>query len=162
MSIENNGSNEKGKIFQAGDIVLKQGNLAIGEGLYILMSGELEVLYDGVKVAEITDKGAFVGEIASILGGRRIATVVAKTEAELIYIEDVTRYFETNPASALLIAKTLAVRIMEMDKKVADFENFVDKWTQAFKDVLEMDDISGIKNELLKLHDQFVSQIRAG
>lgn len=160
MPEENSISDNKMQVFKEGETVLQQGKLA--KGMYILMSGELEVLYDGVKVAEISDKGAFVGEIASIQGGRRIATVNAKTDTELLYIENVTQYFEENPASALLIAKTLAARITEMDKKIADFEKFVDKWAQAFEDVIAMDDIRRIKEELVDLHEYFVSQLRAG
>jgi len=158
MLVEGDGS--KRQSFKAGDTVLEQGRLA--KGMYVLMSGELEVLYEGVKVAEITEKGAFVGEIASIQGGRRTATVKAKTDADMLYIENATRYFEENPASALSIAKSLAARIPEMDKKVAEFEKFVEKWVQAFDDVIAMDDIRKIKQELVDLHEYFVSQLRGG
>lgn len=160
MGDESSSGESKRQSFKAGDIILEQGKLA--KGMYILMSGELDVEYEGTKVAEINDKGSFVGEIASIQGGRRIATVLAKSDAELIFIENATRYFEENPDSALLIAKTLAYRITEMDKRIADFEKFVDKWTHAFEDVIAMDDIQAIKSELFDLHEYFLSQLRGG
>ncbi len=160
MGDETSSGEKAQQFFKAGDIVLEQGKLA--KGMYILMSGELDVEYEGTKVAEIKDRGAFVGEIASIQGGRRIATVLAKTDAELRFIDNATRYFEDNPQSALLIAKTLASRITEMDKRIAEFEKFVDRWTLAFEDVIAMDDIKAIKGELVDLHEYFLSQLRGG
>ncbi len=110
MAEGSSSSSSEKQSFKAGDIILEQGRLA--KGMYILLVGELDVLFEGVKVAEIVDKGSFVGEIASIQGGRRTATVKAKIDTELLFIENATRYFEENPASSLSIAKSLAARII--------------------------------------------------
>lgn len=145
------------QVFNAGDIVVKQGQPA--KGFYILISGELEVIYDDVKVAEIADKGAFVGEIASLLGGKRIASIVAKTRSELLFFDNVTQYFETNPSSLLSIARTLATRIIAMDQKAVAFQKLIDKWLQAFDTADNLEDIKEIKDELKQLHSNFISQM---
>lgn len=146
--------------FKAGDIVMEQGQLA--RGLYILMYGKLDVYFNDVKVAEITDKGAFVGEIASILGGRRIAQVTASVPTKMMYIKDITGYFESNPSSALMVAKTLASRIMEMNEKLVKFEKVAESWIKAGEDAVEKNDVSIIKASLADMKEFFVRQITSG
>ncbi len=143
--------------FNAGDVILKQGHLA--KGFYVLVSGEMEVLYDDVKVGEICDKGAFVGEIASLLGGRRTATVVAKTKVELIFIENATSYFENNTSSLLSIARALASRIIKMDQKIVEFKKILDRWAHDFEDAIEKDNIFMLKEELEEMHNFFKNHI---
>jgi CRP-like cAMP-binding protein len=146
--------------FEPGEIVMEQGRLA--RGLYVLMNGALEVDFEGVKVAEIRGKGAFVGEIASLLGGRRIATVRASEPSRMLHFENVTQYFEQNPASALLIAKTLASRIMEMNKKIAGFQNIAENWIEVGKDAVRRDDVGPIREALADMQEVFVKQIQTG
>ncbi len=104
--------------FEPGQIILKEGKLA--RGMYVLLAGVLEVSFRGTTLTRITERGEYVGEIEALLGGRRQATVVAATYAELMYIEDVTRLFENSPSSAYMIAKALASRVVEMNKKTVD------------------------------------------
>ncbi len=160
MPTENREQNRTILEFQPGEIVMEQGRLA--RGLYVLMKGALVVDFDGVQVAEIRGKGSFVGEIASLLGGRRIATVRASEPTTMLHFQNVTEYFEQNPASALLIAKTLASRIMEMNKKIAGFEKIAENWIQVGKDAVRRDDVSPIREALAEMQEVFVKQIQSG
>ncbi len=126
--------------FEAGQVVMKEGTL--GEGLYILMSGELEVLVKGVKVAQINAKGSYVGEIASLLRCRRIATVKAVTPCKFLIVGNITRYFEENASAALGIAQTLAARIMDMNSKIVAYQGEIGKWVQQGEDAIKSQDLS--------------------
>ncbi|MFP4416321.1 MAG: Crp/Fnr family transcriptional regulator [Chitinispirillaceae bacterium] len=102
--------------FEPGQVVLKEGKLA--HGMYVLVSGALEVSFQGRVVSEITNRGEYVGEIGALLGGRRQATVIARKHTKLMFIENVTQLFETSPSSALMVAKSLASRVVEMNRKI--------------------------------------------
>lgn len=145
--------------FKPGEIVMDQGQIA--RGLYILMSGTLAVMFNGVTVAEIKDKGSFIGEIASILGGRRIARVVATTTVTMLYVKDVTGYFESNPSAAFMMAKTLATRIMDMNKKLAAYENIIERHIKAGDTALQQNNLEPIKASLDEMKQFFVQKISA-
>lgn len=159
MKVEKPGKQELLE-FKPGDVVMEQGQVA--RGLYVLMAGTLEVLFDGIKVAEIKDKGSFVGEVASILGGRRIARVVASTPVRMLYVKDVTAYFESNPSAALMMAKTLAARIMDMNKKLVAYEALIEKSIKAGDTALAANDLAPIKEFLAEMKTFFVRKISAG
>jgi|GEM_PF-5301365 len=146
--------------FKPGDIVMEQGQVA--KGLYVLMAGCVEVFFDGVRVAEINQKGAFLGEIASLLGGRRIATVKAATEVRVLYIEKVTEYLEKNPSSALIIAQTLASRIVAMNKKFSHFEQIARNWIEVGQNAVARRDIGPIRDALKDMQEVFQREIKAG
>jgi hypothetical protein len=61
---------------EPGDTLVVQGEP--GDELYVLVDGVLAVLVDGEEVAEV-GPGAIVGERASLEGGRRTASLVART-----------------------------------------------------------------------------------
>lgn len=134
------------KEYGPGEVVIKEGKRA--EHLYVLMSGKLEVTVKGVKIAEISDKGSFVGEIASLLRCRRIATVSATEPSKLMVIGNITRHFEENPAAALGIAQTLASRIMEMNDKLVTYQKEVENWIQLGKDAIRSQDLTPVREAL--------------
>jgi CRP-like cAMP-binding protein len=145
--------------YKAGDVVMEQGEVA--RGLYILVSGTLEVFFNGVKVAEINQKGSFVGEIASLLGGRRTATVRASTPVKMMYVKRVTEYLEENSKAALMIAQALAARITALNKKFSDFEKIAQNWIDVAKDALETHDLSPIRDAIADMQEVFVREVRA-
>ena len=146
--------------YNAGDVIVKQGQIA--RGLYALLSGELDVIVDGVMVARIVDKGAFVGEIASLLGGVRTATVVANTAATLLYVKQVTEYFENHPAALLSIARTLAGRIIEMDQKIVSVGKMVSEWIESLANTNTPEEVLVMRDEIVQMHSSFVRQANAG
>ena len=67
--------------FAAGDEVMRQGEP--GERFYVIATGEVEVLEDGVKV-RTEGPGEFFGEIALLRDSPRTATVQAISDLELV------------------------------------------------------------------------------
>src|SRR5262249_35198564 len=68
------------KRFESGDEVISQGD--VGEAAYIVESGRLEVLKNGVKVDELAGGDCF-GELALLSGVKRTASVRCLTPCEL-------------------------------------------------------------------------------
>jgi CRP/FNR family cyclic AMP-dependent transcriptional regulator len=70
--------------FAAGQEVFAQGNPR--DRMYVVISGEVEIVVDGVAV-EVTGPGGLVGEMALIDDGPRSSTVIARTDAELVPVD---------------------------------------------------------------------------
>ena len=68
---------------EPGDTLVEQGEP--GNELYLLLDGVLAVMVDGDEVAEI-GPGAIVGERASLEGGKRSATLMARTRCRVALI----------------------------------------------------------------------------
>jgi NADH dehydrogenase len=69
--------------FHAGERVFDAGD--VGDQLFVIVTGTVEVVIDGTRIAELTDGDVF-GEIALVSHQPRNARVVAKTDADLIAI----------------------------------------------------------------------------
>jgi len=109
--------------YQPGDIVLPAGEL--GKGFCILESGVLEVVRDNKVLSEIDMAGSIFGELSEILGLKRDANIVAKTEAKVRHVEEsVTDIVRKNPKVAIKLIKTLGRRLYRMNriaaKEIAD------------------------------------------
>ena len=104
--------------YQSGDVVLPAGEL--GKGFCILESGTLEVVRDGKVLSEIDMAGSIFGELSEILGLKRDANIVAKTEAKVRHVEEsVTDIVEKNPKVAIKLIKTLGRRLYRMNRIAA-------------------------------------------
>jgi CRP-like cAMP-binding protein len=68
--------------FAPGEVIIREG--VADEHLYILQAGTLEVQKAGTAVAEIRERGTFLGEISAILGLARSCDVVARTECDVL------------------------------------------------------------------------------
>jgi hypothetical protein len=68
---------------QEGDILVEQGDP--GDELFLLVDGVLAVVVDGEEMAEI-GPGAIVGERASLEGGKRTATLTARTACRIAVV----------------------------------------------------------------------------
>ena len=95
--------------------VLPHGTL-LAEGdrsdkLYILKSGDLEVLRNGSVVAGFAEPGAVIGEMSALLDQPHTATVRSRNGAEVYVVEDPNGFLERHPGVAREIARTLALRL---------------------------------------------------
>ena len=104
--------------YQPGNIVLPAGEL--GKGFCILESGILEVVRDSKVLSEIDMPGSIFGELSEILGLKRDANIVAKTEAKVRHVEEsVTDIVRKNPKVAIKLIKTLGRRLYRMNRIAA-------------------------------------------
>jgi CRP/FNR family cyclic AMP-dependent transcriptional regulator len=95
--------------FPAGHVLIKQGGRS--GTLYVLKSGEMEVLRDGKFVSAVNRAGAIFGEMSVLLDQPHSATVRAVTEIEVYLIADALKVLEGHPAWTLQIARLLAQRV---------------------------------------------------
>jgi CRP-like cAMP-binding protein len=70
--------------FAAGEQVFAQGSPR--DRMYVVISGEVEIVVDGVAV-EVAGPGGLVGEMALIDDGPRSSTVVARADSELVPVD---------------------------------------------------------------------------
>lgn len=104
--------------YQPGDVVLPAGEL--GKGFCILESGVLEVVRDSKVLSEIDMKGSIFGELSEILGLKRDANIIAKTQAKVRHVEEsVADIVRKNPKVAIKLIKTLGRRLYRMNRIAA-------------------------------------------
>ncbi|MEZ5828568.1 MAG: cyclic nucleotide-binding domain-containing protein [Hyphomicrobiales bacterium] len=98
------------KAFAPGEVVFAEGDK--GDFMYVVRSGELEIVRDGV-VAETLGPGGIFGEMALIDGSPRSATVRAKTDCEVAPINEKSFVFlvHETPYFAVAVMRTLADRL---------------------------------------------------
>lgn len=88
--------------------------------LYVLKSGDLEIVRDGSLVASLGEPGAIVGEMSVLLNQPHTATVRSRMGAEVYAIPDPERFLDANPSVARQIASLLAVRLQKTTALLVD------------------------------------------
>lgn len=88
--------------------------------LYVLKSGDLEIVRDGSLVASIGEAGAIVGEMSVLLDQPHTATVRSRMGAEIYSIADPDAFLDANPTIARQIAGLLAVRLQKTTALLVD------------------------------------------
>jgi CRP-like cAMP-binding protein len=104
--------------FASGDVVIEQGE-PTGE-LLILVSGDVEILRDGVRVAKASEPGVVFGEMSALLGGTATATVRALSPAALAVIGKPREFLVAHPEASLYVAELLARRLNALNKYLID------------------------------------------
>lgn len=111
-----------------GDTIIKEGTL--GSRIYILLSGSLDVLVGGKKVASITKAGDVFGELAVVNHDKRIASVVAPGKAACLaidqkFLQDIHPREEDPSFHAALyefVARVIARKLSMTSRRLADVE----------------------------------------
>ncbi|MEM7147365.1 MAG: cyclic nucleotide-binding domain-containing protein [Verrucomicrobiota bacterium] len=116
-----------------GDVVLEEGKSA--HRIFLLLSGELEVIKNGERLATMSNSGVLFGEMAVLDDEHRTANVVATCKTYCLaidhkFLEDI-RPKEQNPAfyAALYgyIAKVTAERLKATSAELARVERELEK-----------------------------------
>jgi CRP-like cAMP-binding protein len=96
--------------FPAGAVIIKKGEP--GDVMYIVKAGTVEVR-DGKRLLDTVEPGGVVGEVALIDAGARSASVIAKTDCQLLPIteEQFVLLVERMPYFALQVMRVLAHRL---------------------------------------------------
>jgi AAA ATPase domain/Cyclic nucleotide-binding domain len=106
--------------FGTGEIIVRQDDP--GDSLYIIQSGEVEVLAHASGAHDVhignLRRPAFFGEVALLTGEPRNATVRARTNAELLEIsrEGFGELFKSHPDAAAKIKEIIALRTSELQE----------------------------------------------
>jgi len=96
------------KTYAAGETIFAQGDP--GDLMYVVKQGEVEVLL-GTRVIENIGPGGIVGEMALVDSGPRSATAVAKSDCELVPVDQ--KKFEYLVQQAPYFATTVMRVIVE-------------------------------------------------
>ena len=102
--------------FAAGQHIFMEGHL--GDLMFVVKEGEVDVVVHG-KVVETVGPGGILGEMALIDHNPRSATAVAKTECQLVQINEARFQFlvQQTPFFALEVMRVLAHRLRQMDAR---------------------------------------------
>ena len=93
----------------AGDVLIREGDLA--DALYVVLDGELEVTKQSgnsqIPLAQV-GPGSLQGEIAALEGGRRLASVRAIVQSEVLRIpvDTIRGLLAAGPDVALAVIRT--------------------------------------------------------
>jgi signal transduction histidine kinase len=136
------GDEQLERLVEMGEIVdLPSGTRLIGEGeqadaLFVVLDGELDVTKRSgsseIPVARV-GPGSLQGEIAALEGGRRLASVQAVTDAEVLRIPigAVRELLGAGPDVALAIIRTAVSRLREMESTLREREKLAALGTLA-------------------------------
>jgi CRP/FNR family transcriptional regulator, cyclic AMP receptor protein len=108
------------KTVAAGTVLLPEG--ANTGRLYVLVDGSVEISRNGTVFATSNDPGAIFGEMSVLLGLPHTATVKATVPSTVYEIKDATVFLGSDPAIALIIAKTLAQRLYTSTTYLVDLK----------------------------------------
>lgn len=102
-------------VYSPGEIIVRQGDA--GSELYVLERGQVELVVgndQGMPVRlEVLEPGAVFGEAAFLTGGRRMATIVALSECEVLSVPKSAFHdlLEKNHALSERLTQVLATRM---------------------------------------------------
>jgi CRP/FNR family cyclic AMP-dependent transcriptional regulator len=102
----------------AGAAILKEGSKT--GRLFVLITGQLEVIRGDNVVAVLTEPGAVTGEMSLLLDRPHTATVRAAADSTIYEFEDAAAFLTAQPAVAILIARLLAQRLNVATTYLAD------------------------------------------
>ena len=110
------------RLLAAGDELVVEGQGSTGQ-LFVLVSGCLEVIKNGdTVIATIAKPGAFVGEMALLLGIPHTATVRAIEPTTCCVIQEGESYLSSHPELLLAVARMLAERLHSATAYLADIK----------------------------------------
>jgi CRP/FNR family cyclic AMP-dependent transcriptional regulator len=107
--------------YAPGDVIVRERGAA--GGIWVLVSGVLQVSKGGVIVNTVTAPGALVGEISVLLNSAYSATVEAAEPAVLRYAADGQAFLSSNAEITKLVAIGLAERLDFVTTYLADLKH---------------------------------------
>lgn len=97
------------RTLESGELLIEAGEA--GGELYVLETGRLSVIRDGVEIAVLTEPGALIGEMSVLLGEDHSATVKALETTEVRVIEQAVAFLERTPLVAMAVATMVCERL---------------------------------------------------
>lgn len=110
------------KKFNIGHTLFHEGESSTD--LYILVSGEVTVIKNKIKITTLDKPGSYIGEMSALLQEPRDATCVCTRSSELVCIPSsfLEKFFSLSPYFGYKLASCLAERLKEMNRKYTDIE----------------------------------------
>ncbi|MBF0531040.1 MAG: Flp pilus assembly complex ATPase component TadA, partial [Deltaproteobacteria bacterium] len=110
-------------VFENGDTIIREGNS--DTTFYKLIQGCLEVIKGNDKIAEISQPNTYFGEMSSLLGGRRTATIrsVGRSIVKVFPGDKLMETLEGYPDIAKQVIFTLVSRLEDTNKRYVEVIN---------------------------------------
>jgi len=113
------------KRFKKGEVLLKEG--AEGNEFYLLEEGILDVFIHEKKVATINarDSQEFIGEVAALLGGPRIATVIAATDCVALCLPklEFEAILRSSPSLGAKLIRSICRKLSSLAKLCGEYHD---------------------------------------
>ncbi|NIP29230.1 MAG: cyclic nucleotide-binding domain-containing protein [Candidatus Dadabacteria bacterium] len=105
--------------YSKGSIIFNEGDE--GDTMYVIKDGEIEILVDD-KVVETAGPGSIFGEMAIVEKSNRSATARAKTDCEVVPIDEkrFTFLVQNTPFFAIHVMRILAYRLRRMNEQLTN------------------------------------------
>lgn len=107
--------------FATGEVVVQEGGTA--GGIWVLVSGALQVRKGDVLINGINQPGAMVGEVSTLLGTAYGATVLATAPSVLRHAIDGQAFLASDPDISRLVAVGLAERLNFVTTYLVDLKH---------------------------------------
>jgi len=106
---------------------LARGEILIEESIrtdriYVLKQGAFEVLRQGVRVIEVVEPGAFLGEMSALMNSAPTATLTATQDSVVYVIEHAAEAVRTQPELTFAVAALLARRLNAVTTYLVDIK----------------------------------------
>jgi signal transduction histidine kinase len=117
--------NAKPVVLRAGEVLIRQGEP--GDAAYVVTKGEFEIQKQSgqslIKI-DVRNAGDVVGEMALLARAPRSATVIAKTEGEVLSIphESFENLLSTSPTAALTVLQWVMARLAQNESLLHQHE----------------------------------------
>ncbi len=117
--------------FEKGETIFFEGDDT--RDLYILVSGDVELLKGTKTISEVKKPGDLFGEMSVLLGGKRSATAKALSNVKALKIVDdeIPAFFGSSPEIARDITRMLAKRLDETSQILYGLSEFSDQLPDA-------------------------------
>lgn len=106
--------------FAPGEVLLPQGPSL--DRMYVLMSGEVEIVRGEMLISEQGEPGALFGELAALLGIGHTATVRAVSEVRAYRIDAAGQFLRAHPELSHAVALLLARRLVDAPSYLVDIK----------------------------------------
>jgi len=102
--------------------------------MYILLSGKVEILKDNKRIAIVEEEGSYLGELSTLLGIPRSATVRTMSSCKFLVVsaDKVMDFLASSPALGLKLARMLADRLVKMNLDHVRLERKIELLSQKF------------------------------
>ena len=107
-------------VFSPGEVVVREGTTS--GGIWVLVSGALDVYRGAAVVNSVTEPGATVGEVSVLLGSPHGATVLATERSVMRHAADGRALLARDPAIARMVAVGLAERLNFVTAYLSDLK----------------------------------------
>lgn len=106
-----NGSRRGIVVFQHGEYLAREGEFS--HLTYVLLRGRVRIVKNGATLATETREGTFLGEVGTLTGQARTATMQAegKVYARVMNASQLERFVTTNPAVGVRLIRSMAERL---------------------------------------------------